>query len=135
MPRASMSRFLLARRAHLAGVLSLGLLGSLLFAGSTPAHPGSGSRLRVTEVEYRLALSRDVVQAGPFRLEVIDGGMDPHDLRLRAVGSKQQIASPELTPGHSWDDVVDLEPGVYRLWCSLPEHARLGMHTTLRVVR
>jgi hypothetical protein len=61
--------------------------------------------------------------------------LDPHDLRLRAVGSRQQIASPELTSGHRWDDVVDLEPGVYRLWCSLPEHARLGMHTTLRVVR
>ena len=143
MPRASTSRFLLTRRAHFAGAGLLGLLGALLFAGSTPAHPSSrshtaavgGRRLRVTEVEYRLGLSSGVIQAGPVRLDVIDGGLDSHDLRISAVGSRQQIASPELTPGHRWDEVVDLEPGVYRLWCSLPEHARLGMHATIRVVR
>jgi hypothetical protein len=28
---------------------------------------------------------------------------------------------------------VYLRPGVYLLWCSLPEHARLGMRATLRV--
>jgi uncharacterized cupredoxin-like copper-binding protein len=27
----------------------------------------------------------------------------------------------------------DLEPGTYRLWCSLPEHEEKGMHTTLVV--
>ena len=37
--------------------------------------------------------------------------------------------------GQRWNGVVRLKPGVYHLWCSLPEHARLGMHTTLRVVR
>ena len=31
--------------------------------------------------------------------------------------------------------VVDLVPGVYHLWCSLPGHWKLGMHATLRVVR
>lgn len=156
MPRASSSRFVLtSRRARLAAVLPLGLLGAMLCAGSTPAHPSSSARagyvgrtrsvgraaavggpgLRVTEVEYRLGVSRGVVQAGPVRLAVTDGGLDSHDLHLRAVGSRQQIASPELAPGHRWDAVVDLQPGVYSLWCSLPEHARLGMHTTLRVVR
>lgn len=88
----------------------------------------------MTEVEYRLELSRGVIRAGPVSLAAIDGGMGPHDLRLRDTRSTQQVDSPLLTPGHRWNDVVDLEPGVYRLWCSLPEHARLGMHATLRVV-
>ncbi len=98
------------------------------------AAAGAGSQLRVTEVEYRLLLSTGTIKAGPVNLEAIDRGLDPHDLRLRAAGSTHEIAAPELTSGQSWDRVVRLKPGVYHLWCSLPEHARLGMHTTLRVL-
>jgi hypothetical protein len=94
-----------------------------------------GSHLQVTEVEYHLILSRGVVKAGAVDLEAIDGGMDPHDLRLRHINAEQEIAAPELTSGRRWDGVVDLRPGLYHLWCSLPEHAKLGMHATLRVVR
>ncbi len=123
---------------------SLGaLLLALALAGSAPAHSGSSqqatavasSHLQVIEVEYRLLLSRGVVKAGPVDLEALDRGMDPHDLRLQAIGSATQLDAPQLTPGQRWDGTVRLKPGVYRLWCSLPEHARLGMHATLRVVR
>jgi hypothetical protein len=117
-------------------------VGVLAVTASAPAHPSqprassaAGSRLQVTEVEYRLLLSRGAVKAGAVSLEAIDRGMDPHDLRLRAVVSKGEIAAPELRPGQRWDGVVHLKPGTYRLWCTLPEHARLGMHATLTVVR
>ncbi|MHB8243504.1 MAG: hypothetical protein ACYDHN_16135, partial [Solirubrobacteraceae bacterium] len=93
------------------------------------------SSLRVTQVEYRLGLSAGSIKAGPVSLEAIDRGLDPHDLRLQAQGSRSELAVPQLTPGKRWSGVVRLAPGVYRLWCSLPEHARLGMHATLRVVR
>lgn len=79
-------------------------------------------------------LSEAVVRAGPVDLEAIDGGMDPHDLRLRHGDSPDVIDGPSLTPGQRWDGVVDLRPGVYHLWCSLPGHWRLGMHATLRVL-
>jgi hypothetical protein len=93
------------------------------------------AHLQVVEVEYRLALSSGVIKAGPVNLETIDRGLDPHDLRLQEQGSSSQLSAPELTSGQHWNGVVDLKPGVYKLWCSLPEHARLGMHTLLRVVR
>jgi hypothetical protein len=125
--------------------VALGVLagvGALALTGSAPARPvrpravsAVGSRLQVTEVEYRLLLSRGAVKAGAVNLEAIDRGMDPHDLRLRALASKGEIAAPELTPGQRWDGVVHLKPGTYRLWCTLPEHAKLGMHATLTVVR
>jgi len=109
------------------------------YAGAGPrarvAVVAAGSHLQVTEVEYRLLLSEAVVKAGPVSLEVIDGGMDPHDLRLRLGTSPAAIAEPQLTPGQRFDGVVDLVPGVYHLWCSLPAHWRLGMRATLRVVR
>jgi hypothetical protein len=127
-------------------MLPLGVLvavGALALSGGARARASSepragvttSSHLQVTQVEYRLILSRGVVRAGPVDLQTIDGGMDPHDLRLRHIDAKQEIAAPELTPGRRWDGVVNLKPGLYHLWCSLPEHAKLGMHATLRVVR
>jgi hypothetical protein len=99
------------------------------------ARAGGIGHLQITEVEYRLILSRGVVKAGPVNLEAIDAGMDPHDLRLRHSGSGPELGAPELTSGKRWDGVVNLKPGVYHLWCSLPEHAKLGMHALLHVVR
>jgi len=111
------------------------VVGIALALSMPPARAGSIGHLQVSEVEYRLILSRGVVKAGPVNLEAIDAGRDPHDLRLRHSGGGPELAAPELTSGKRWDGVVNLKPGVYDLWCSLPEHVRLGMHATLRVVR
>ncbi len=91
--------------------------------------------LQVTEVEYHLMLSRGVVKAGDVDLQQIDAGMDPHDLRLRRSGSGSTVYGRLLGSGQRWSGIVHLSPGVYKLWCSLPEHERLGMHAVLRVVR
>jgi len=130
------------RSRVITSLLVLGLLGALTVSPSARAHSGHrpraagavASHLQVTEVEYRLLLSRGIVKAGPVNLDTIDRGLDPHDLRLRAISSRTEIAAPQLMPGQRWNGVVDLKPGTYRLWCSLPEHARLGMHATLTVV-
>ena len=103
-------------------------------AGAARAHAAVGYALQVNLVEYRVMLSEAVVKAGPVDLEAIDSGMDPHDLRLRYGRSADVIAEPQLESGQRWDGVVDLRPGLYHLWCSLPQHWRLGMHATLRVV-
>jgi hypothetical protein len=131
------------RLRGIAPLIVLALLGALTLSGSAGARSGheataaaaGSSHLQVTEVEYRLLLSRGIVKAGPVDLEAIDRGLVPHDLRLRAASAQGGIAAPELSPGQRWNGVVNLKPGIYRLWCSLPEHARLGMHTTLTAVR
>lgn len=102
--------------------------------GGARAHAAARSALQVNLVEYRLMLSEAVVKAGPVDLEAIDSGMDPHDLRLRYGRSVAAIDEPQLESGQRWDGVVELRPGLYHLWCSLPQHWRLGMHATLRVV-
>ena len=93
------------------------------------------SHLQVTQLEYRLVLSRGGIRAGTLNLEELDGGEDPHDLRLRRMGGGPTIYGRLLNPGRRWDAVVRLSPGTYKLWCSLPEHAKLGMHAVLRVTR
>jgi hypothetical protein len=109
-----------------------GLAGGAAHARSAVAFP---SHLQVTQVEYRLMLSRGTIRAGTLDLEEIDGGSDPHDLRLRRESGGSTIYGRLLNPGRRWDGVVRLAPGTYRLWCSLPEHAKLGMHAILRVTR
>jgi hypothetical protein len=107
-------------------------------SGSAAGHratAAASSRLQVTQVEYRLELSETVIKAGPVNLTELDAGKQEHDLRLRPESSGATIYGKRLHPKEHWSGVVDLRPGVYKLWCSLPEHAKLGMHTTLRVVR
>lgn len=99
------------------------------------ASAAGASHLQVALIEYRVQPSRTVVKAGPIDLEAIDRGKDPHDLRLRLGTSGRELVAPQLTPGKRWRGVVSLRPGTYRLWCSLPQHERLGMRTTLQVVR
>ncbi len=120
-------------------VLCAALAGTPVLAasagGRTPVRAArASSHLRVTQVEYRLILSQGSVAAGTLDLAEIDRGSASHDLRLRRDGGGPTIQGRLLSPGGSWNGVVHLSPGVYTLWCSLPEHARRGMHTTLRVL-
>jgi uncharacterized cupredoxin-like copper-binding protein len=134
MRRACSSSLLpLALAALLVAVLAAG--AGARSAPALRATTAAGSNLQVIQVEYRLILSRGTVKAGPVSLEAIDRGMDPHDLRLRASAHGADILTPQLTSQQRWDGVVRLKPGIYQLWCSLPEHAKRGMHATLRVVR
>jgi hypothetical protein len=141
---AGRERFTEAARRHprpLCTCAAIGLLVALALSGTAgarqsraPAPAAASTRLHVAMVEYRLTLSQGVVRAGRVSLEAIDFGVDPHNLRLQRLGASQEIGAPELRSRQRWDATVYLRPGVYRLWCSLPEHARLGMRATLRVV-
>jgi len=125
-----------------APLVALAISGALLHSHAAPARPlarahlasATSAHLQVTQVEYRLLLSSGTVKAGPVDLQAIDRGVESHDLRLRRNGSQQETAVPRLLPGHRWAGIVNLRAGTYYLWCSLPEHAKLGMHTTLTVV-
>jgi hypothetical protein len=132
-----MRRWVLRLLATAAAVAASGLpaVGVAHSNSKLQAAAAASSHLQVIQVEYRLTLSRATVRAGPVSLEAIDRGMDPHDLRLRKVATQREIVVPQLIPRGRWDGIVHLAPGVYNLWCSLPEHAKLGMHATLRVVR
>jgi hypothetical protein len=120
----------------LAPLLALAIAGdaALLLSGAS-AKSRPSSYLQVTQIEYRLLLSRGVVKAGPVHLEEIDGGMDPHDLNLRYGRSPMVIPEALLDPGQRYDTVLVLKPGIYHLWCSLPGHWKLGMHAILKVTR
>jgi hypothetical protein len=100
---------------------------AVLTAHSAPA------RLGVEATEFHLVLSRASVAAGRVTIELQNGGEDVHDLRLRRIRGTRTYRLPLTQAGARSSRTLRLLPGRYRLWCSVADHARLGMRAVLRV--
>lgn len=85
--------------------------------------------------DFGYTLSRPSTRSGKVRVELNNQGEDPHNLNLQREGSEgepiYQLAN--ALPGQQQSASFELPPGTYRLWCSLLEHDKEGMHTTLVV--
>ena len=118
--------------------LSLALLA--LAAVAVPLLPSNAAvdrqpgRVQVVEKEFSLVLSRLRVPAGQTIIQVVNFGMDNHDLVLQgnAKGSKP-VHFKQLGPGDRATLTIKLPPGKYTLWCSLPGHRARGMVAPLVV--
>ena len=97
------------------------------------APPPPPARVQVTAQEFRFTLSRQSIEAGPAIVELVNGGQDAHDLRMRRVGGTRVYAWPKVQPGNVVDETFTLLPGRYVLWCSVANHRTLGMTATLVV--
>ena len=69
------------------------------------------------------------VPAGPVTFAVTNEGASPHDLSIEKLG----VATPQIEGGGSASLDVDLEPGTYTVFCSVPGHRPSGMEATLTV--
>jgi plastocyanin len=116
-------------RAVLAATVLVAVLGTATGEARAPA------RLMVQADEYSLLLSRQSILRGPARIQFINRGEDPHDLKLQRSGGTHAISVSETRPGALAQANVSLRTGRYRLWCSLPGHRALGMRAKLRVRR
>jgi plastocyanin len=123
--------------AGLGAVSMLATAATLLpaVAGARPSTPAL-ARLQVTEKEYSLILSRLRVTKGQAIVEVLNFGMDNHDLVIQsnAKGSKP-IQFPQLAAGAHATKTITLPPGKYTMWCSIPGHKALGMVAPLTVTK
>ena len=110
------------------------LLVGLAFAGALPAQAAAPlARVQVVALEFHYRLSRVRVPAGPVRIELANFGQDEHDLTLQRVGGTKVYRLPKALPGQRQILNLRLKPGVYKLSCSLADHAARGMQATLRV--
>ncbi|HSS79968.1 MAG TPA: hypothetical protein VLK24_02115 [Gaiellaceae bacterium] len=107
-------------------------LGIITMAFALGYHP-TPAQLGVSEHEFHLTLSRPSVKAGVLEIELQNDGEDPHDLRVRRVGGSHTFSIPLTQPGKRRTVALRVRPGRYRLWCSVADHASLGMQAFLRV--
>ena len=91
------------------------------------------STLRVTAREYTFDPGRVVVRgAGPLTIRLRNAGDLAHDLLLRRAG-EDLGGTPVLPAGQTESARVNLEHGNYEMFCSVGDHAELGMTGEFRV--
>lgn len=118
----------------LLAVASLALIAAAVSlpagSGAAVAHP---TRLQAGADEFRLTLSRSWIPNKKVKIELVNYGEDPHDLRLRRIGGTHTFMIGETLPGARRTRTFRLPPGRYRVWCSIADHRARGMRATLRV--
>jgi hypothetical protein len=127
----------MTRRPDLAVALLVALLAALILVlvpREAPASAPFPTRVQVTSTEFRLTMSRVVVPGGRVRIELVNLGEDPHDLKLHRIGGRYTYTIPETLPGERSTKVLRLIRGRYRVWCAVAGHRDWGMRATLRVV-
>ena len=84
---------------------------------------------------FRFVLSRTTVPAGKVIIEFVNHGQDEHNLHTLepGEGSEAGVGFRTRQPGAHPDLSLEMRPGSYTLFCSLPGHEAKGMKATLVV--
>jgi uncharacterized cupredoxin-like copper-binding protein len=81
----------------------------------------------VDESEFKIAMPA-TLSAGKYRFEVKNVGKIPHDLAIKG-GAKTKL----IQPGGEAQLEVDLKPGKYHFYCTVPGHEAAGMKIDVTV--
>ena len=84
-----------------------------------------------TETEFKIALPKTTVPAGSYTFEVKNDGNIDHDLVVKGNGVDEK--TPTIAAGKTATLKVDLKPGTYDVYCSIPGHKQAGMDLKLTV--
>ena len=104
-------------------------------SSSTPSKPASSSpaqAVTATESEYKIHPSVATLKAGRVTIKVVNAGKYPHNLVVEGPGVSG-TTTPNISGGAQGSLAVDLRPGTYQLYCSIPGHRAQGMEATLKV--
>jgi uncharacterized cupredoxin-like copper-binding protein len=100
-------------------------------------------RVDVRLDEYRVLPEHIQVRAGRVTFVARNDGRLTHNLAVvqfeRPLGDEEEktygIPTKTLFPGETGQTTVNLEPGKYRLVCTIANHDNLGQYAELKVVR
>lgn len=82
--------------------------------------------------------SRTLVKPGKLTMQLINEGEDPHSMAIQRIGPGETPEGPvaEIPATASKQQQtgsVEVQPGRYRMWCTLFNHAEEGMEFDLTV--
>jgi plastocyanin len=135
------------RKAMTGGRLTLLLLVTAALAvagcGDVAYTRAPDRRVEVRLDEYRVLPEHIQVTAGRITLVARNTGRLTHNLVVvqfdRPLGDEEEKRYGEPTKtlfsGETGSTTVDLEPGKYRLICTISNHDNLGQYAELKVVR
>jgi len=89
------------------------------------------SDVTATETEFKIALPSTAIAAGSYRFDVKNDGKIDHDFVIKGNGVDEK--TPTIGAGESATLDVDLKPGTYDVYCSIPGHKQAGMDLKLTV--
>ena len=98
-------------------------------ATTTTAAPATS--VPVSETEFKITMPKTTLAAGSYSFEVANDGKIDHDLVIQGNGVDEK--TPTIAPGKAATLNVDLKPGTYDVYCSIPGHKRAGMDLKLTV--
>jgi uncharacterized cupredoxin-like copper-binding protein len=84
-----------------------------------------------SETEFKITLPKSSLSAGSYSFAVKNDGHIPHDFVVKGNGVDEK--TPTIQPGKSATLKVDLKPGTYDVYCSIPGHKQAGMDVKLTV--
>ena len=84
------------------------------------------------EVDFEIVMPEEL-PAGTTVFRVTNDGATVHNFQI-ANEEINNVFATNLQPGETRTMVVDLQPGTYRVWCPVDNHAQLGMDMELTVV-
>jgi len=85
---------------------------------------------------YALDAAESTLAAGSIHFNVYNYDQDPHTFAIEDANGHQLTSAVQVPAGHPDTPVtvtVNLPPGTYVLYCTLPQHAADGMETTIVV--
>jgi uncharacterized cupredoxin-like copper-binding protein len=89
------------------------------------------TKVDVSEIEFKITLAKTPTAAGSYDFAVKNDGKIAHDFVVSGNGVNAK--TPLLNPGDSKTLSVDLKPGTYDVYCSVPGHKQAGMDLKLTV--
>ena len=98
---------------------------------ATTTTTSAATSVPVSETEFKITLPKSTLAAGSYSFEVANDGKIEHDLVVKGNGVNAK--TPTIAPGKSAMLNVDLKPGTYDVYCSIPGHKQAGMEGKLTV--
>lgn len=111
------------------GLAACGGGGDGTSAGDADEDPGNGSAsVSLVAKEFEFTPSDITVDAPSFSLELRNEGAIEHDFSVEDTDVKIFAKAAETATGE-----IEMEPGTYTFFCSIPGHREGGMEGTLTV--
>ena len=104
---------------------------ALLFFLAAASQAAAATKVDVSETEFKITLPKNTLAAGSYSFEVKNDGKIEHDLVVEGNGVHKK--TPLIEAGKTATLKVDLKPGTYDVYCSVPGHKQAGMDLKLTV--